>query len=681
MIEKKEVAIIKQLIEESFKIELKKHPELNLNSSEFLKNQIDELLSKYNESYYGPFTVICQSSGFGKTKACESLKKKFYVAYCCLRDKSSTGYPYRSLLADFILTPNDEDIVIKNCTCYFNVFIDLLNGPEKNTKFEDFYEKYQQDRNETLVDLMYEKMNISKADYVLSKYEGSVPLLFVFDEASYLSEKNPTRRSNYYIIRRLLNNFQTDRKNIFALFLDTFSSLSKFMPRRSDDPSGRLVEDGLLLLEPIYLLPNWDVFVDYKSIKNMNDTIDLEKICMFGRVLWGSWMQTKKEKNMHVSSEEIFKLAITKLIGGKSYISAKLNINDCLAILSTRLGAIKLKYESTGQDLVAKNMAVCTFVNLEESIFQIDYPSEPMLAIAGAYFMSQAKYKIRILKSLIDCVESAMISQGEKGETIVKLILIEAMDQIKSDSTKMSKQHLKTAKVAEFIQQVFGKCEFNCGNSDNKWVCQNEYKIEQPCCIKMINMQLTNSFKLLNGSINFNHFTRPNVWLDETSLLTAIKRCAAVHCRANQKALDIVIPVCLNEENFEEMSAIMVQVKLVKEPTKPDFITAFNGICPTMFKDLNVNSPYLLLFFQLGSNEPQILNLKCDFQRGFEFPKRSIIYCEGISTDVFPNLSDEYVETLNCLKISSENLFESKEKNSIYEIIRFPLRKENNFKK
>ena len=75
---------------------------------------------------------------------------------------------------------------------------------------------------------------------------------------------------------------------------------------------------------------------------------------------------------------------------------------------------------------------------------------------------------------MIDSVESALISQREKGETIMKLIIIETIDQTKSYSAQLSKQHLKTARVSEFIQQVFGKCKFNCGTSDNKWVFQNE---------------------------------------------------------------------------------------------------------------------------------------------------------------------------------------------------------------
>ncbi|RNA30748.1 hypothetical protein BpHYR1_025586 [Brachionus plicatilis] len=48
------------------------------------------------------------------------------------------------------------------------------------------------------------------------------------------------------------------------------------------------------VFEPNYLLPNWDVFVDEAKIEKMKDTVKFENICMFGRVLWGFWIDSKK---------------------------------------------------------------------------------------------------------------------------------------------------------------------------------------------------------------------------------------------------------------------------------------------------------------------------------------------------------------------------------------------------
>lgn len=48
-----------------------------------------------------------------------------------------------------------------------------------------------------------------------------------------------------------------------------------------------------MLIEPIYLLPNWDVFVDIEKIKCPKDSMNLENICSFGRPLWASLVKTK----------------------------------------------------------------------------------------------------------------------------------------------------------------------------------------------------------------------------------------------------------------------------------------------------------------------------------------------------------------------------------------------------
>ena len=51
-----------------------------------------------------------------------------------------------------------------------------------------------------------------------------------------------------------------------------------------------------------------------------------------------------------------------KLVGGVAKKLENLTDNDALAILSCRLGAIKSLLTSTAQNLVAMNMAECTFI-------------------------------------------------------------------------------------------------------------------------------------------------------------------------------------------------------------------------------------------------------------------------------------------------------------------------------
>ncbi|CAF0999921.1 unnamed protein product [Brachionus calyciflorus] len=361
--------VSEKLIEESFSVELRKNPDIGFDSKEFLKKEILKLINDYTNGlfYYAPYTMVCQSSGFGKSRACLSLKDEFYIVYCCLRDVSSTGYPKQSALASYLLQTNNYQIKFK---CYFNFFIDILNEKSNDLSCIDFFEAYGKQENSKslrMSNLINEKLLQSNENMSLSEYSGTKPLIFIFDEASIMLS------DSYYTMRSVLTDLKT---NIFVLFLDTFSNLSLFMPATYRDPSQRISRQEKKVFEPIYLLPNWDVFKNESRIKNIYDTILFKNICSFGRVLWGSWFYTKHNSNNQyesISDVELLKLAIEKLIFGKSE-TEPFDQNDCLAILSCRIGVIKPKLMSTSQILVAKNMAVCTFVDIEKNIFEIDYP-------------------------------------------------------------------------------------------------------------------------------------------------------------------------------------------------------------------------------------------------------------------------------------------------------------------
>ena len=212
--------------------------------------------------------------------------------------------------------------------------------------------------------------------------------------------------------------------------MDTFYSLSKFMPPATFDASARIACEKMEIFEPIYLLPNWDVFLDESRIKIIKDTVKYENLCMYGRALWGSWLDTKNNSNgkyNSINTSRLYTLAWEKLICFKEIESV--DLDDILAILSTRLGVIKPKSVSSSQNMVVRNMAVSIYVNNKKDLFEIAYPSEPVLAEASAFLMHNIGYE-KVVDSLLECLESCLISKGEKGETIAKLILLIAKDMV-----------------------------------------------------------------------------------------------------------------------------------------------------------------------------------------------------------------------------------------------------------
>jgi len=67
---------------------------------------------------------------------------------------------------------------------------------------------------------------------------------------------------------------------------------------------------------------------------------------------------------------------------------------------------------------------------------------------------------------------------------------------------------------------------------------------------------------LLNGLINFNHFTKPDCYMNHVNFICSLKRRAAISCKLHQKAIDFVIPVSMDRNNFDSISIAIVQVKL-----------------------------------------------------------------------------------------------------------------------
>jgi len=56
---------------------------------------------------------------------------------------------------------------------------------------------------------------------------------------------------------------------------------------------------------------------------------------------------------------------------------------------------------------------------------------------------------------------------------------------------------------------------------------------------------------LLNGLINFNHFTKPDCYMNHINLISAFKRCAAISCKLHQKAMNFVFSVSMDRNNFD----------------------------------------------------------------------------------------------------------------------------------
>ncbi|CAF1049329.1 unnamed protein product [Brachionus calyciflorus] len=646
---------LEELLKDSLSKNFKTNLQLELNPSKYLKEQLVEMMKSWNYKYRGPYAVLEQSNGFGKTKACLGLvDEECYVVYCNLGDKKSMGYPKRSSIADkFIFDWCSESYYNR----YFNAFIDLLNTTEISCL--DFFEKYNEldgHYSKTVEDLVEYQIRNSEYDRSISFYKGIKPLIFVFDEASYLLKVNDFRgsKTHFDVLRNTLSKLSN---NIFVLFVNMFTISSNFNTKRDLDPSARNAYSSLYELEPIYLLPNWDLYADQVKIEKIDDSVKFENICMYGRPLWGSLLQTwlnSGNKYNSLSYKEWNNLALNGLTGGK--MTESLNSNDILAVVGCRLGVIQPKSISRRQELVANNMAVCVYVKNSEYLFDIVYPSEPILAEAAAYVMHSIGYD-KIVESLIESLKYSLISINDKAGLIAKLILLIAMDKAGKDiRNNMPFLCLNVVQVGFFLQKLYGKCDENCGNETNNWTCSSQ---NMKCVLKLVNEQLQDPDTLLNGYVNFNHFVQSKRNMSEAPLLPALKRCAAFQCKQNEKSINFVIPVCLNKDNLESISAIMVKVKLNNNPKNLENKSFVEYAFTEMSEDFDPYKGFLVLYMQLGQPKNKtsfISSLKP--REDNEFNKyQAIIYSQGISHEMFSILESGLDEKLVTLSQAEESPF------------------------
>lgn len=178
-------------------------------------------------------------------------------------------------------------------------------------------------------------------------------------------------------------------------------------------------------------------------------------------------------------------------------------------------------------------------------LFKIEYPSEPILANSAACYFNQIKhFKNKsesglnfLVNKLSHAVQNSIIDQGEKGETITKILLLNAFDTSVNrleidDLLNSAIRYCSYVKVETFVANLYGQTGLN--------VIKNQ--LDHVQCEK-----------LLNGYVRFNHFVRAQCSKKQLNLKNLMKRCCAIQCKNKESGVDFVIPVIysLSENNFD----------------------------------------------------------------------------------------------------------------------------------
>ena len=256
----------------------------------------------------------------------------------------------------------------------------------------------------------------------------------------------------------------------------------------------------------------------------------VDTIFYYGRPLWCSI----NTANNHHTRQDIVNLAKVKLIRANKWTDTQLNKTYAsLAILASTtnvLNNIAIINRDLTSNLIAGYMATLFHADDNCNMLSFRYVSEPILAEAAAFYLSDDLILKDVLESFYETMLSSnIISTGLIGELAAEIIFLIA-------SYKSNKQNYFSTPilVKDFLFNLVDKKSY--------------YEIEK---------NIKNSF--LDGIVSFTHFNQKlNLLKKDDLLYDFIKRSAAGRFKANFPQYDHFIPVIFCEN---KIGLILIQIK------------------------------------------------------------------------------------------------------------------------
>lgn len=214
----------------------------------------------------------------------------------------------------------------------------------------------------------------------------------------------------------------------------------------------------------------------------------------------------------------------------------------------------------TEDKLVQGHMRVAFSVPAHREYMRSGAPSEPILAEAAARVMANSmSSKAMLSANILAYVKSGLISKGEHGELVARLLLTLAHDaacrppasssQV-SRLTPIATQYSQPVAVLDFFKELLGKDHMEKVLHSEPQNIRNGTTFEA-------------AFKA--ATIRFTHFAKAGDTsvVSDHSAFVAMCRGAAWQCFNQQKDIDIIVPVLLRDELIGRfvMSAILIQIK------------------------------------------------------------------------------------------------------------------------
>ena len=94
-----------------------------------------------------PYTIVAQSSGYGKSRSFELLSNDYFIVYTCLKQPHLTSFPRTTRIGNFLFSESERYNFRKNIEAFYAVYIEeitslLINENKTPTQFYKVTKSY-----------------------------------------------------------------------------------------------------------------------------------------------------------------------------------------------------------------------------------------------------------------------------------------------------------------------------------------------------------------------------------------------------------------------------------------------------------------------------------------------------------------------------------------------------------
>lgn len=651
------------------------------------------MAAKWNRSeYYSPYTSIVQSSGCGKTRTVLEFSRSNWVFFVCFRETGSTGYPYRSFIADYLskgaldfIRWNTKDhslatAPISECDLvklfYMSSWIACIRELKAHLEQSDFdcHEDYfkswigqqmQVDNTTGLIGTVFWRSILERTVRVLrgvnsSDFDNFRQQLYEQMVVSYkkldqtidtigLFENDKCPRPMALLAldeASELSNRQIDQEKMLQLFRNAFGVIVPDRTRKADTRPKTLsfailtdTQTKLVNFHPKYLPDRskrrrqpTKLFDPLWLISNWNVDLEIADV---------STEQQLKEFALKCGRylwrcysdcdyEEVVNLAGEKLLCVAALEGEVIcTRNQAMALLGCRLALNFHAFASFIPELCSSHMAACLHVFENTDRILGSYPSEPVLADASAMIsQNHLQFKISILLKYLRNEIREGVVEAGYRGELVAKILL----LLARDSAVIVSKG--NAPVHSFVQMtsVYNYLVSLCGkaNIDSNF----EHLTEDDFGKRFLN----------GGVVYFTHFAYVTYTPSRETMGQFFNRGAAIFCKRNQVGIDLIIPVKMVDG---EWSFILVTVKNYASKSNEATLAPFKSSAEKSKTDTGkAPFPYLVLFMDINPSQPsQVKMISAEMRKTRQQSSQAkknfpvTIAVTGLSDTIYPFIS------------------------------------------